>query len=578
MDRNANENQERIPKITIVVSVNKSAAVIENEILKPLYKHDIMGALPDNDIDYEIVHSYYWAWKHIDADYYGFMQYRRYFNFTDQLYPYGQTIKEWGQVSEDRLTEDMLEKYGWDEETIRSCVCGYDIITPNLIDISHKPWYKGKSLLEQYGVCHNIEDMHCVLEIIRVHFPDYYSIAQEVLNGNCGYFTNLFIMKKDIFYRYCEWMFAIFSEFEKERPIRFRHYSKYQTRVPGFLIERLFNVFYHYERIHHPDLKTKELQVVFFRNTEKEIKILPPAYEKNFVTVLTAAKEDRIFAVSTWLQSIIDNSSEAHNYDVIITEGNLSNKSRRILAKMVAGRENFSLRFFDTSLRLKQLGQENLSECFDSGKLLAAEICADIPKAVWLDSNVIAERDIYDLQEEDIESYDLAAVRDIQMAAKINESLNSHESQIGNVMSLEEPYDYFQSGVMVLNLEKIRKRNIAIEFSANAEKADRQRSVSDILNHLYHGSVKFLPSNWNMMVFGHRSLEAFAPAAFKNEYDTARKDPWIVNFWEALPLFVPNIDCFSYFWKYAKKSPYYELMLFEMVKRGKIDPELGAGM
>ena len=41
----------------------------------------------------------YWAWKNIDADYYGFMHYRRYFNFNEETL----ASDDWNTVVLDEL-------------------------------------------------------------------------------------------------------------------------------------------------------------------------------------------------------------------------------------------------------------------------------------------------------------------------------------------------------------------------------------------------------------------------------------------------------------------------------------------
>ena len=47
-------------------------------------------------------------------------------------------------------------------------------------------------------------------------------------------------MRKELFYNYCEWLFDILFTLDKR--IDISSYDKYQTRVFGFLAERLFNV------------------------------------------------------------------------------------------------------------------------------------------------------------------------------------------------------------------------------------------------------------------------------------------------------------------------------------------------
>lgn len=97
-------------------------------------------------------------------------------------------------------------------------------------------------------------------------YPDYKKDAQDFFNGNKACFCNMFIMKKEIFFDYCEWMFPILEEFDKNTD--YSTYSKEALRTPGHLSERLLNIYLmHHKRI-GSNWKFKELQCVHFTNPE----------------------------------------------------------------------------------------------------------------------------------------------------------------------------------------------------------------------------------------------------------------------------------------------------------------------
>ena len=62
----------------------------------------------------------------------------------------------------------------------------------------------------------------------------------------------MFVMKKDLYQKYCEWLFSIL--FESEKFIKISD-NKYQKRVFGFLSERLLNIFVRHEIKNNPNLK-----------------------------------------------------------------------------------------------------------------------------------------------------------------------------------------------------------------------------------------------------------------------------------------------------------------------------------
>ncbi len=75
------------------------------------------------------------------------------------------------------------------------------------------------------------------------------------MGGKKLYLYNMFIMKKKDFDEYCKWLFDIL--FKLESQIDISNYDNYQSRIFGFLSERLFNVW-----IKKHNLKIKEIPVI----------------------------------------------------------------------------------------------------------------------------------------------------------------------------------------------------------------------------------------------------------------------------------------------------------------------------
>ena len=85
--------------IKILISCHKQSMVPDSKIMLPievgadLRKKHIEEILQDNQGEnissknkmYCELTAQYWAWKNLDADYYGFFHYRRYLNFSDKI-------------------------------------------------------------------------------------------------------------------------------------------------------------------------------------------------------------------------------------------------------------------------------------------------------------------------------------------------------------------------------------------------------------------------------------------------------------------------------------------------------------
>lgn len=80
-----------------------------------------------------------------------------------------------------------------------------------------------------------------------------------------GHRFNMFIMKYEVFVEYCSWLFDIL--FELERRLDISSYNKNDSRVFGFVSERLLDIW-----IETKGYKYKELPYVFMENQRWLIK------------------------------------------------------------------------------------------------------------------------------------------------------------------------------------------------------------------------------------------------------------------------------------------------------------------
>ena len=107
----------------------------------------------------------------------------------------------------------------------------------------------------------NIKDLDRIIKKTRpTHVVE--TFYEVMYNNNKLSHYNMFIMKKEDFDKYCEWLFPIL--FEMEKNIEFTHYND-QGRVFGYMAERLFNVW----------LKSNQKKLIFkpiIRFTENQYK------------------------------------------------------------------------------------------------------------------------------------------------------------------------------------------------------------------------------------------------------------------------------------------------------------------
>ncbi len=203
----------------------------------------------------------YWAWKNIDAQYYGFCHYRRYFDFSEERH----VENAFGEVMAGRIDEASQKRFALDDESVRAAVEGYDVITTEFKDLRRFPsagstprehWKSAKALIPT--------DFDKMMGILVDRHPDYAEDVQAYMDGNFSRFCNMFIMRKEIFHDYCAWLFPLLEEFVST--VDFSRRSIEALRTPGHLAERLLNVYLSHAERMGKNWKTKQVQCVHFEH------------------------------------------------------------------------------------------------------------------------------------------------------------------------------------------------------------------------------------------------------------------------------------------------------------------------
>lgn len=150
----------------------------------------------------------YWAWKNYDKlgnpDYIGLCHYRRLFNFSG--------------VKFYRHKNKIISGSGQNTKNISKYLKKSDFIT-------RTPVYCNDLLLEIYN------SMQDIIQLSETNHPELYKSMQDLINTRKYYCTNMFIMSRADFFKYCETVFPVMFKFlnNKNRGTLFLEHI--QTRV-----------------------------------------------------------------------------------------------------------------------------------------------------------------------------------------------------------------------------------------------------------------------------------------------------------------------------------------------------------
>lgn len=178
--------------------------IISDDDLKWLYENcigddDFEGNISQVNRRVGFLTGTYWAWKNYEKlgnpEYFGSFGYRR------------------------LLNPDFLEH-----------LHDYDIILPKPRNLYPE------TIKEQFIRYHGIEVYQNMINVFEAVYPQQKSLLQEYLNGNLGYFDELYVMKKNIFFQFCSWVFPLLFTLLKNPLIILNNQDE---RDIGFICERL---------------------------------------------------------------------------------------------------------------------------------------------------------------------------------------------------------------------------------------------------------------------------------------------------------------------------------------------------
>ncbi|CAK7193269.1 hypothetical protein COMNV_01483 [Commensalibacter sp. Nvir] len=524
----------------------------------------------------------YWVWKNDkSSEYVGFYHYRRHLilNLKNK-----KKENMYGVVNYDHINESYLEEIGYSDEILQDFVRYADVIVPELWDVRHvgsqnnlDHFKRGKFLF--------VEDYYKCLLILKQKYPEY-SQSIEVYNQSpYGYYTNIFIMKREVFEHYSQWLFNILFELEKDLDLSERNAQEY--RVFGYLSEWLLGIYLN-------NLSAKEnLQIVhcqrsFVEKTDigkyslfklpdslfvlNKATDIPPVIKTNFlkqVPVVTAFNENYAIAGAALLKSIIENSDVSCFYDVYIIEGDLSEETKFKFNLIVKKYKNFRLTIIDAEGYFQEKDL-NLHAHFSKEtyyRILIPSMLPQYDKVIYLDADMVVNEDIQILYDTDIGNCSIAAVKDYVMRGFIKFGTYCHSKcgsmkaykYLKNYLNMNNPKDYVQAGVLILNTKKIIKSGMDKLIVEEMGKKFYWFLDQDLLNKFFEGDIHFLDTRWNVLN-GNGNLESFfkkLPLPVMENYFEARKNPWIIHFaGEKKPWILPSVEFADIFFYYLRKTPW----------------------
>lgn len=237
-------------KLKIYIVAHKPCEIPCDEVMKPIHvgraisqwKEEMSWMIGDDTGDnisvrnpyYCEMTAHYWIWKNVkDTEYVGVCHYRRFFGININ------------------------------NQNVKDLMAGYDVM------LVEKAWYID-SVYAYFCKYIGAENMTILWTVMKRQCPEYVNILEEVCDGVQFHPFNMLLCRKNLFDKYCEWLFSILEEcghIVKQSP-----YSN-ARRTLAYMAELLTGLYFQYHGMKIksiPYYKIENGQQLLVRRTHEE--------------------------------------------------------------------------------------------------------------------------------------------------------------------------------------------------------------------------------------------------------------------------------------------------------------------
>lgn len=247
----------------ILISYKEKHKILKSDILTPIQTgraiadeifEDMIGDDTGENISlknnlYSELSAIYWVWKNYgevgNPEYIGHMQYRRHFILNEKFKNTTKTSDKdllgYSTKVIHAITNSYIEDIGLDDITITNTLKDIDIIVVKKANMKYLGCKNAKEDFLKNVPSARYTDYDLLINTVKKMYPEYINAIDELDNLPYRYFYHMFIMKKELFFEYMNFMFDILFTIEPQLDSSGR--GSRGGRVLGYLGEFLLSLF-----------------------------------------------------------------------------------------------------------------------------------------------------------------------------------------------------------------------------------------------------------------------------------------------------------------------------------------------
>ena len=262
----------------------------------------------------------------------------------------------------------------------------------------------------------------------------------------------------------------------------------------------------------------------------------------NTIPIFFTVDDKYVPFLAVALQSLIENSSEKNYYLIKILYTSITEENQEKIKKYE--KENENIEFVDLNYYINKIKNKLYTRDYYSVttyfRLFIPNLYPQYNKALYLDCDIVLLADVAELYNIDMGDNLVAAAPD-----DVIQKIEVFQEYVEKVVGVADYRNYFNAGVLLMNLDELRKFDFQEKFLYSLEKIKfAVAQDQDYLNRLCKGRVKIISNVWDKMPISN---------------DTDTNDLKLIHYNLAFkPWHFEDILYKEYFWKYAKKTEFFD--------------------
>ena len=221
----------------------------------------------------------------------------------------------------------------------------------------------------------------------------------------------------------------------------------------------------------------------------------------NTVNLFFACDDAYAPFLSVTLTSIREHRDLRRNYAVRVLHTGMSEEAQERLKGLLEA-PGFTLEFPDISRYVAAFAQRlhtrDYYSCPTYYRLFIPRLYPELSKALYLDSDLVLQEDVARLYDLDLGDDLVGAVPDAVVG-----TVEEFRLYVQNRLQISQPEHYFNAGVLLMNLEAMRRWDFEERFLELLGKVTfRVGQDQDYLNVLCRDRVRYVGREWNVMPTG----------------------------------------------------------------------------